>query len=94
MLMKLIDLSDSFKCIIIGTNLAVKIVPRTSKYFSSSLKKEQNAIKLRHENIIQVFKVVNMDTNYGLVLMEEWCQMNLQTLINDGALVNIEQKLR
>uniref|UniRef100_A0A1B6E3S9 non-specific serine/threonine protein kinase n=1 Tax=Clastoptera arizonana TaxID=38151 RepID=A0A1B6E3S9_9HEMI len=77
-----------------GKLLAVKVIPKLTTYTSTSLRNEENAVGLRHVNLIQVFKIIDTNHNFGLVLMEEWGHTNLQKIINDDNIINMHHKLR
>uniref|UniRef100_A0A182R153 non-specific serine/threonine protein kinase n=1 Tax=Anopheles farauti TaxID=69004 RepID=A0A182R153_9DIPT len=68
-----------------GNPIAVKILDKQSSHQHStrydSLLNEANALKLRHDNIVTVLKIVN-DAQFGLVLMERFDGYCLQRILS------------
>uniref|UniRef100_A0A1B6CPF8 Protein kinase domain-containing protein n=1 Tax=Clastoptera arizonana TaxID=38151 RepID=A0A1B6CPF8_9HEMI len=63
-----------------GKLLAVKVIPKLTTYTSTSLRNEENAVGLRHVNLIQVFKIIDTNHNFGILwnvgLALQYCHEN------------------
>ncbi|XP_055601657.1 death-associated protein kinase 3 [Uranotaenia lowii] len=78
-----------------GKPVAVKIVEKNRRHHRSkidSLRNEGNVLKLRHENIVRVLKIIS-GAQYGLVIMERFDGHCLQSVLNENYEIGTHHRL-